>query len=584
MTDRDIILSYPKLEDFLMENPQHKDAVIKNIDEISGNFNPNLVKSAIRLIDATFGKLYDGVNLEVPQGFDLETLARDNHIILVPNHQSHADYIALTYALFGVYEVPIYIAGGINLNIFPIGAFFRNSGAFFIRRKFHDDPVYKHTFEAYIYYLLKTGKVVEFFFEGGRSRTGKLLKPRFGLFQMLLETHSRLENSKPLMFLPVALAHEYIPEEKAHAKELSGAKKAPEKTSQLLKVFKLFNKKLGTIHVRISRPIVIDKVEGDIKALTQQIAFDCFNSVADAMPITPTSLLSLILLDEPSGAITWENIHSRAKEIITYANACGAPVTPSLKGDEFTQSLKKALDLYVTNSKVKLIRREKLNETFYSVRPAHRVELLYSKNMILHHFLVAGFINTSIMGLFRGDIKTPMELTRYLMERRKEFKYEFYLPPVKAMVNQALKIINDSVGREFDSLEGSLDLSNEQLFKIANAVKSVSTAFIHIYEAYYLACLAVEYLKDKVFTQEEFINTAKELFELEMEHGRIIRYRESFTVPKVKDALTYLVNLNIVSKDSESFSVSDKQKLSTQKEKLHNIINDQLSINLKLNQ
>jgi glycerol-3-phosphate O-acyltransferase len=586
MDEVQTILAYPKLKNYLAENPHVREQVLSHIEEIRGNFNPKVVKSAIRFIDATFGKLYDGVNLEVPQGFDLAALSKQYHIVLVPNHQSHADYIALTYVLFGVYEVPIYIAGGINLNIFPIGSFFRNAGAFFIRRKFND-PVYKKTFEAYVYYLLRSEKVVEFFFEGGRSRTGKLLPPKFGLFQMLLETHCYLEadEKKPFMFIPVALAHEHIPEEKAHAKELGGAKKEAEKSTQLFKIFKLFKKRLGTIHVRVSTPIIVENVEGDIKKFTQDLAFKCFNSVAAAMPVTPSSLLALIVLDEPSGAMTWKNIKDRATEVIDFCRAFNIPMTPSLEDNELEESLTKALNLFVANKKVTVVYREKLRETFYSPRSAARVELLYSKNMILHHFLVPGFINSSLMSLFRGEIKTPHELTRFLMERRKEFKYEFYLPPAKAMIQMALKIVQMSTDREFASLDKSLDLSNEELFKIANRVKVFSTAFVNIYEAYYIACSAVSFLADKEFGTEEYISVARDLFEMEIEHSRFVHYPESFNVPQIKSALDYLQNMKIIERSGDeetlSFKLIDRKKLDEQIEKLISTINDELAINVK---
>jgi glycerol-3-phosphate O-acyltransferase len=581
----DDALTYPKLLEYLNAHPESKSKVKACLNEIKGNFNPNLVKSAIRFIDATFGKLYDGVNLEVPQGFDLASLSKEYNIILVPNHQSHADYIALTYALFGVYEVPIFIAGGINLNIFPIGSFFRNSGAFFIRRSFQNDMDYKIAFEAYVFGLLKNGQVVEFFFEGGRSRTGKLLKPRFGLFQMLLEAHSNYSNGKPLMFLPVALAHEYIPEEKAHLKELKGGKKEAESSKQLFKVFKLFKKKLGTIHVRISSPIIIDKVDGDIKLVTQNLAFDCFKAVGKAMPITPSSLLSLIMLDESSGALTWSNILDRSQEILAFCERFNIPVTPSLKGDELIISLRKALDLFISNKKVEASRKEKLKKTFYSIKQQNRVDMLYSKNMILHHFLVPGFINSLLMSVFRGEIKTSMELTRHLMERRKEFKYEFYLPQTREMISQALEIIKFACGKELQSLDKSLDLTNEELFKLASLLKCFSTAFVHIYEAYYLACTAVSFIDKQSFTQERYIAVAKELFQIEIEHGRTVRYPESFTVPKMKDALLYLLNLKIItfSEENSSYQLANQEKLEEQMIKLTNVINDQMAINLKFN-
>jgi glycerol-3-phosphate O-acyltransferase len=577
-----IVLEYPKLKVYLDENPGERKSVKSCVSEIKGHFNPKLVRGAIKFIDATFAKLYDGVNLEVPKRFDMNELARDNNVILVPNHQSHADYIALTYTIFGVYDVPIYIAGGINLNIFPIGKFFRNSGAFFIRRSFQDDPTYKIAFEAYIYYLLRTDKVVEFFFEGGRSRTGKLMKPRFGLFSMLLEAHKHIENAKPLMFIPVSLAHEHIPEGKSMARELGGAKKKPEKATQLLKLVNLFNKNFGTIHVRLSDPIKIEKIT-DVKQQTRHIAFEVFNSIGKHMPVTPSSLLSLIMLDEPTGAMPWNVIERKALEITDFCSQMNIPITPSLYPEEASFSLRKALDLYINNNTVHVIERERLDATFYGIKDEARVEMLYAKNMILHHFLVPGFINAVWLNIFRGEIKDAIELTRYLMKRRKELKYEFYLPSVKSMINQALKIVEISLGRKMDSLEETLKLDSQNLYKIASTVKNFSTAFAHIYEAYYIAATAVKYLGNEQFSLDKYISVAKELFEMEVEHGQIVKYQESYTVPKMKDAMSYFINQKVVKKSGDDlYQLLDLEKLEHFIEKFASDLGDQISISLKL--
>ena len=360
----DIAISYPKLAQRLLEKPADEKKVKKLFKEIHGEFSPAVVKSASKFLDATFGKLYDGVNLEVPEGMDFKKLQERYSIILVPNHQSHADYVALTYCMFKEFGVALRVAAGINLNVFPLGQFFGKGGAFFIRRTFTSDLLYKTCFEAYVYYLLKTNQVVEFFFEGGRTRTGKLLKPKFGLYQMLLETHSNLIDAKPLMFIPVSLAHEHIPEEKAHARELGGGKKVPESGAQLFKLFKLFGKRLGTIHIHFGKGIVIDRIKGDLKEETQKLAFDCFIAVGKNMPVTPTSLLALIMLDEPSGAMTWKQIEERADEIIDYCLAVGIPLTPSLAKTEFRASLRSALDMFIGNKKIEVIRSEKLNQIF----------------------------------------------------------------------------------------------------------------------------------------------------------------------------------------------------------------------------
>ena len=221
----EIACSYSKVAEHLKNHPEDRNKICRFIDEIKGDYTPRAVKAMEKFIDSTFVRLYDGFNLQVPDDFDLEEKLKTHHVVLCPNHQSHADYLVISYILHKKFNVHLYVAAGINLNIFPIGKIFKKCGAFFIRRKF-DDDLYKIAFQGYIYYLLKADKVVEFFFEGGRTRTGKLLPPRFGLFSMILDSHAQFgEDRKPLMFIPVSIAHEFIPEEKAHAKELGGAKK-----------------------------------------------------------------------------------------------------------------------------------------------------------------------------------------------------------------------------------------------------------------------------------------------------------------------------------------------------------------------
>lgn len=578
------VSSYPKLKDRLRERPDDAPKVKKLFKEIHGEFSPTVVRSTMHFLDATFLRLYDGVNLEIPKDMDFRELRQKYHIVLVPNHQSHADYIALTYCIFKNFELPVRVAAGINLNVFPLGQFFGRCGAFFIRRTFTSDHLYKLTFEAYVYYLLKTGQLVEFFFEGGRTRTGKLLKPKYGLFQMLLEGHHQLKDGKPLMFIPVSLAHEHIPEEKAHARELGGAKKVPEKATQLVKLLKLANKRLGTIHIHFGDGIIVPGLTGDLKEETQNLAFTCFKAVGRNMPITPSSLLAMIMLDEPSGALTWKQIEERAQDIVEYCQAIKIPLTPSLKPEVYRDSLRSALDMFIGNKKIEVLKREKLNQVFYVIKNERRAEVLYHKNMILHHFLVAAIINSTWFNVFNGSIKDSMQLTRFLLTKRKELKYEFYLPTVKEMIGEALGIISYALGRKVESLEEAMRFSSQELFQIATKVRRYSTALSYLYEAYYISSLAIKYLENENFTQERFVQVAKELFTLELEHGRVVKYPESFAVPIIKDTLIYFQNQKVIDRNSDkTFKVVDAQKLEEAIEKFIRDLNDQVTINLKFN-
>jgi len=578
------ILSYPKLAERLKQKPEDLEKVKKMFKEIHGEFSPTMVKTAMKFLEATFLKLYDGINLEMPEGMNFKKLQEKYHLVLVPNHQSHADYIALTYCIYKNFELPLRVAAGINLNVFPLGQLFGRGGAFFIRRTFTSDHLYKLTFEAYVYWLLETNQIVEFFFEGGRTRTGKLLPPKFGLFQMLLEGHSQIKDSKPLMFIPVSLAHEHIPEEKAHARELGGGKKVPETGTQLLKLYKLFSKRLGTIHIHFGEGIVVEEIKGVLKEETQNLAFNCFRAVGKNMPVTPSSLLALIMLDEPTGALTWKQIEERARDVIEYCLAMKIPLTPSLKIQNFEDSLRSALDMFIGNKKIEVIKREKLNQVFYVIKSEIRTEVLFHKNMILHHFLVPGIINATWFNVFNGTIKDGLQLTRFLLTQRKELKYEFYLPSVKEMITEALSIISLALERKVESLEECMRLSSQDLFKVASKVRRFSTALSYLYETYYLAAISLKYLGQDNFNIEKFLQIAKDLSGLELEHGRVMKYSESYAVPILKDTLQFFQNEKVLIRDKDrSLKVVDPKRLDELIEKFIKDLNDQVTINLKFN-
>jgi glycerol-3-phosphate O-acyltransferase len=306
--------------------------------------------------------------------------------------------------------------------------------------------------------------------------------------------------------------------------------------------------------------------------------------VGRGMPITPSSLLALIMLDEPSGALTWKQVEERAHDVIEYCSALNIPMTPSLHDNLFRDSLRSALDMFIGNKKIEVLKREKLNQVFYAIKSERRVEVLYHKNMILHHFLVPGIINSAWFNVFNGSIKDGMQLTRFLMNKRKELKYEFYLPSMKEMILDALNIISYALGRRVESIEECMKLSSQDLYLIATKVRRFSTALSYLYEAYYISGLAIKYLMSENFNQDRFVQVAKELFDLELEHGRVVKYPESFAVPIIKETLDYHLNKKILQRNEDrTYSVVDTAKLDDSIEKFIRDLNDQVSINLKFN-
>jgi glycerol-3-phosphate O-acyltransferase len=576
------IFEYPKLKDYLKDNPATEKQVHKIYNEIAAEYTPSFVAKMSTLFDATFAKLYDDVSLQTD--VDIVKLSKDTHLILVPNHQSYADFLGISYAFYKKLKLPVHIAAGINLNVFPIGGMFRKGGAFFIRRTFKDDHLYKNILEAYVFTLLEDQKVIKFYFEGGRSRNGKLLPPKYGLFQMLCETYSRLSTDKPLCFLPISISHEYLPESKSHTAEVFGGKKVQESSAQLFKIFKVFSKRFGSIHLKAGSPIYVNEIKDDVKKQVQDLAFTCFRAVGKGMMVSPTSLLAMVLLDT-SGALTLGTILDRCRQILDYCNNFGIPLTPNLENKNIADEIKHALDLLVENKKINFIEKPALDKFFYSVSDEDRSELLYLKNTILHHFLVPLFISSAWINIFRGSLKNNQELTEFFLEQRKLLKHEFYLPETDEMFVLIKRIIAKTLERKDFSFNDSFSLSNHDFYQLGATVSPFTATFSYIYEGYYIAALTLKSFSNNSFKFDTYKQRAKEIFDLEQKYGKLIRFPETFSVPLMKSALDYFVGEGIATSINEGkdFVVSKDAEVNLDKitDRFVTQLSDFTSLNLK---
>jgi len=583
-----IVLSYPKLNARIKGKPDERERALRNLKEIRAELSLPFLKTFEKFLDASLSQLYDGINFN-DNGQNLAEFSQVNNVVLVPNHQSHADYVAINYVYFKKYNSPLFVAGGNNLNIFPIGPLFRRSGCFFIRRTFANDILYKLTLEAYLYYMLVKGNPIEFFFEGGRSRTGKLLPPRYGLYQMLIEAHAAIpaDIRRPLQFIPVSIVHEYVPEQKSLARELDGGKKVKENAGQILGLVKLLSYQFGNVHINLGRPIFAPVAPTDpteLKIQTQKLAFECFLEVGKNMRVTPTSLLAIILLDEPTGALKWEEILKKARHIITYCEKFHVPITDSIKLENLEKSLERAIDILIGNKKVEVIGNTSSKYVFYSIKDDSRKEIIYFKNTILHHFLVPWIVHMGWVNLFSGHITNVEDLKKFFVGQRKQLTHEFYLPTVKEVLNLTLDIVSDAIGREVKTLEECVELTHKELYLILAKVGLFSRSCNYLLEAHYICALTLKDLSTndykEGFKQETYLKRYKEVFENEKKLRRIIKYPESYSVPLSKSSLQYFIHSKIVDSNAGFYTVGDPTKLNEILAKIESDLQSQLSINL----
>ncbi|KOO02277.1 glycerol-3-phosphate 1-O-acyltransferase PlsB [Vibrio nereis] len=226
------------------------------MDEIAADFSYSLVKNGDRLLGWLWNRIYQGLNIN--NASTVRKLAQDGHeIVYVPCHRSHMDYLLLSYVLYHEGMVPPHIAAGINLNFFPAGPIFRRGGAFFIRRSFKGNKLYSTIFREYLAELFAKGYSVEYFSEGGRSRTGRLLQAKTGMLAMTIQAMLRGLN-RPVTLVPVYIGYEHVMEVSTYAKELRGKRKEKENAGLVLRTIRKL-RNFGQGYVNFGEPIPLNQ-------------------------------------------------------------------------------------------------------------------------------------------------------------------------------------------------------------------------------------------------------------------------------------------------------------------------------------
>jgi glycerol-3-phosphate O-acyltransferase len=226
--------------------------------EIAANYSQAVVTFMAGVLGRLWNSLYDGVELEHVE--KLSEAGDGAEIIYVPCHRSHMDYLLLSYIIYRKgFAVP-HVAAGANLNMPLIGRFMRKCGAFFLRRSFKGDALYPVVFTKYLGFMMARGHPLEYFIEGGRSRTGRLLNPRMGMLSMTVRSYLR-DPKRRVMFMPVYFGYERIVEGRTYIGELSGQPKQKENVFVLIRaIFSVLRSKFGKVHVNIGEPIALDGI------------------------------------------------------------------------------------------------------------------------------------------------------------------------------------------------------------------------------------------------------------------------------------------------------------------------------------
>ncbi|WP_343572296.1 glycerol-3-phosphate 1-O-acyltransferase PlsB [Pseudomonas sp.] len=471
----------------------------------------------IRFLEVTltwfWNKLYEGVKVNHIER--VQDVAQGHEIVYVPCHRSHIDYLLLSYLLFRNGLTPPHIAAGINLNMPIVGSILRRGGAFFMRRSFKGNQLYTAVFNEYLHTLFSRGFSTEYFVEGGRSRTGRMLHPRTGMLAITLRSFLR-DSRRPIVFVPVYIGYERVLEGRTYLGELRGAAKKKESIFDIFKVIGALKQRFGQVWVNFGEPIHLDRFLDQqqpdwrkqdlgpefrpawLSETTHHLARDVARHLNDAAAINPVNLVALALLSTTRLALDETAL---ARVIDLYLGLLRkVPYSPSatLPEGDGQQQIE-----YVKSMNLLSEQKDALGRICY-LDEQNAVLMTYYRNNVLHIFALPALIASFFQNSGRISREQLLRYTRALYPYlQAELFIRWNLDELDAVVDQWLQalVASELLKQENDTFIRPAPSSRQYVL-----LTLLARAIAQTLQRFYMAISLVLNAGQKQLTAEELEN------------------------------------------------------------------------------
>ncbi|TML96983.1 MAG: glycerol-3-phosphate 1-O-acyltransferase [Actinobacteria bacterium] len=353
---------------------------------------------------------------------ELRRLNRSRALVFLPSHRSYIDTLILRPVLHRHGFPPNHVLGGANLDFWPIGPVSRRNGYVFIRRSMKDARVYKAVLREYLGYLLRKRFNLEWYIEGGRTRTGKLRPPRYGILSYLVDAFEK-SGIDEVAIVPVSIVYDQLHEVGAIAAEEHGATKQAEGIGWIVGYAKAQQRPLGHAHVRFAEPLSLREALRDDGSVPK-VAFEVLHRINRVTPITPSAVVALALLGGDGGAVTYDEGSALIGPVLDYVEARGIP-TVVRAGDAAV--VKRALGTLVREGVVTEFTGG--TEPVYAVAPGKHVEVAFYRNNAVHHFVTRAITELALVHAATGEFADRAdEFWQEAVRLRDLLKFEFFFP------------------------------------------------------------------------------------------------------------------------------------------------------------
>jgi glycerol-3-phosphate O-acyltransferase len=404
------------------------------LKEIAAKHSPYVIDVVNAITSTMINAAHQSIDYSPEELRDIYQLGERSPLVFLPSHKSNFDHLVFQHVLYEN-ELPLnHTAGGINMNFFLIGALLRRAGIFFIRRDFKTNEPYKFVLRQYLDYLLEKRFALEWYVEGGRSRSGKLREPRLGLLAYVADSYQR-GIADDVVLIPVSIAYDQITDVAAYTAEQRGKKKEKESFVWALKFITGLRKRNGSIHIRFGEPLrmsehldrSLDLSSPEGHLALPKLAFDVSTRINDVTPITPISLVTMALLSQAQRGFTAAETIEILQPFIAFVEERDLPITNSVAMSTPEQA-GAALEQLLVNGVV--TRTDGLTDRLYSITHDQHLAAAYYRNTIIHFFVTVAITELALVMAFDEEVGTDEPtVIHHALALRDLLKFEFFFSP-----------------------------------------------------------------------------------------------------------------------------------------------------------
>lgn len=531
------------------------------LEEIAAKYNINIINIFSRTVKWIIGSMFEGVAVNNEVLNKVKNMSKKGPLIFIPCHKSHIDYLILSHVIINNNMPCPHIAAGKNLSFWPMGPIFRSCGAFFIRRSFRGAVLYSKVFIEYIHRLLEEGFNLEFFIEGGRSRTGKLILPKLGLLSILLNAYKN-GACEDMILAPVFIGYDRVLEETSYLNELEGREKEPESFLKVIKARKFLKNRYGRIYIKFHEPISLnelllqqgspikDMTSKEQSAMCRNLGYRIINAIDKVSVVTPHALVASAILNSSKIRFSYSHLMFKINTYMTYLFSQKTTLADTLLLNHI-HAVEQVLDIYVQRKFIERIPENKWTQSsdmLFDININKRPNLEYYKNNCVAFFIPAAFTALAILKkdafqFSAFDLHSDYSFLQELFKN--EFAYDVDRTSEYFLRKNIKAFIDDAILMPHQTLPDTYNLTSEGFRKLK--------LFSRFLETYFESYLIV--LNFFMRYPQNFIKTKDRLKKIESIGNRMfkrkeINRKEALSAVNYKNAVDFFITHGVKGSDN----------------------------------